>query len=268
LKFAGAARRKVDFCRGPSHAGDMTDTTLPGGLFVVGTPIGNLGDLSDRARQTLQEADLVLAEDTRRTGLLLQRLGVHARMLSAHKFNEASRLDRILGEIRAGARVALVTDSGMPAVSDPGARTVAACHRLGIPVTVIVGPSAVTAALAASGMPADTFAFGGFLPHGPSARARALARWLAFEGTVVLFESPHRLLRLLEELTQAAPDRPVCVCREMTKLHEETAAGTPAELHARFAARGAVRGEVTVVIGAAPRAASAARAERDPNPVA
>ncbi len=220
------------------------------GLYIVGTPIGNLADMSARAIQTLR-----VAEDTRVTRRLLERHGIHAPMISAHKFSEAARADEIVARAAREA-VALVTDSGMPCVSDPGARLVAAARRAGVRLCVVPGPSAVTAALALSGYGADRFVFGGFLPSHGEARRRTLRELLAIPMTLVLYESPHRIGRLMDDLAELAADRRVCVCREMTKMFEETAEGPVAEVRERLASRPA-RGEFTVVVSPPPRRAAA-----------
>ncbi|MCX6996569.1 MAG: 16S rRNA (cytidine(1402)-2'-O)-methyltransferase, partial [Kiritimatiellaeota bacterium] len=178
---------------------------MDAGLYIVGTPIGNLADITLRALATLKTAGLIIAEDTRHTHKLLERHGINTPLISSHKFNEASRVDLILSRIRAGAAVALVSDAGMPAVSDPGARTVAAVRAAGLPVTVIPGPSAVTSAVALSGCGGAGFLFEGFLPHKSGARRRRLGELAGCPQPVVLFESPYRLLKLLAELAELMP---------------------------------------------------------------
>lgn len=224
-----------------------TATRPPAGLYVVGTPIGHLDDVTFRAIATLRVADLVLAEDTRITQRLFARYDLRAPLLSCHRFREASRVAEALARIRGGAVVALVTDSGMPGVSDPGARMVAACREAGLPVTAIPGPSAVTAAVALSGFEGVGFYFAGFLPHKSGARARRLSELSAISDPVVLFESPFRFLRLLEEIELRLPGRRVFAARELTKRFEELRLGLPAELRAAYAGR-AIRGEFTIVI--------------------
>ena len=216
------------------------------GLYVVGTPIGNLADLSTRAVEVLRQIRWILAEDTRVTRKLLARYGLSVPLQSCHKFSEASRIESVCRHA-AIEPVALVTDSGMPAISDPGARIVRACRQAGIRIWVIPGPSALTAALAISGYPADRFTFGGFLPSHGHRRERVLEELLQRPETLVLFESPHRILRLLEELEARAPQRRVCVCRELTKMFEETIEGTVPDVRARLSSRPA-RGEYTVVL--------------------
>jgi 16S rRNA (cytidine1402-2'-O)-methyltransferase len=228
---------------------------VSGRLFLVGTPIGNLGDLTERARDTLAGVDLVAAEDTRRTGKLLAHLGIEARMLSLFEGNERARTERLLDELRSGADVALVSDAGMPSVSDPGFRLVRACAEEGIDVTVVPGPSAVTAALAVSGLPTDRWAFEGFLPR-KAAERRARLRELAQDPrTTVLFESPRRLTATLREALEELGDRRVAIARELTKLHEEVLRGTVSEVLGSLGDT-EPRGEVVVVLeGAEPEAA-------------
>lgn len=222
------------------------------GLYLVGTPIGNLQDITLRALDTLRGAALILAEDTRVSRVLLDRHGIACPLLSYHKFNEAARADDIVARIRNGAAVALVTDSGMPAVSDPGARLVAACRAAGLPITVIPGPSAVTSALALAGWESTGFVFGGFLPHKSGARRRQLAEYDQPGLPIVLFESPYRLLKLMGEVEAVlGAAREVYVGRELTKHFEESLRGPPAAIVAAFAKR-TVKGELVVVI--APRA--------------
>jgi 16S rRNA (cytidine1402-2'-O)-methyltransferase len=228
---------------------------VSGRLFLVGTPIGNLGDLTERARETLADADLVAAEDTRRTGRLLAHLGIEARMVSLFEGNERERTERLLEDLRGGARVALVSDAGMPSVSDPGFRLVRACAAEGIDVTVVPGPSAVTAALAVSGLPTDRWVFEGFLPRRAGERRARLRELAAEPRTVVLFESPRRLFATLREVLEELGDREVAVARELTKLHEEVLRGRVSEV---LDALGDAepKGEVVVVLeGAEPAAA-------------
>ena len=219
---------------------------MPGRLTVCPTPIGNLEDVSDRVTRALEEADLVACEDTRRTGLLYERLGLtRPRLVSNHDANEADRARQLAQAIERGARVALVSDAGMPALSDPGYRLIQACIARGLDIEVLPGPSAITTALVASGLPTDRWRFEGFLPR----RAGELERVLGGGETVVAFESPRRLPDSLAALAALAPDRPAAVCRELTKLHEEVVRGTLAELARRF--RADVKGEIVVVIGGA-----------------
>jgi 16S rRNA (cytidine1402-2'-O)-methyltransferase len=235
---------------------------VTGSLVVVATPIGNLGDLSARAAKVLREVDLILAEDTRHTGRLLAHLGSEVPQRSLHEHNEQQRIEEVLARLQAGQRVALVSDAGTPAVSDPGYRLVAACVAAGIRVEPIPGPSAVLAALVASGLPTDRFTFDGFLPRKGSARRLRLAELAGEARTIVLFAAPHRVAHDLEDLATAlGADRPAALGRELTKLHEEMRHGTLATLAA--AAGDGVRGEVTLVIAGAPPAPAAPPDDRD-----
>jgi 16S rRNA (cytidine1402-2'-O)-methyltransferase len=219
---------------------------MPGRLTVCPTPIGNLGDLTPRARQAMSDADLVACEDTRRTGLLFDRLDIYRpRLVSYHEGNEAERALQLAQAIERGARVALISDSGTPAISDPGYRLIRTCIERDLEIEVLAGPSAVTTALVASGLPSHRWRFEGFLPR----RAGELERVLRAAETVVAFESPRRLPDSLAALAALAPDRPAAVCRELTKLHEEVARGPLAELARRF--RGDVKGEIVLVIAPA-----------------
>jgi 16S rRNA (cytidine1402-2'-O)-methyltransferase len=220
-------------------------------LAVCATPIGNLDDVTLRVLQELRAADLVLCEDTRHTRGLLERHGISASLLSYHEHNEAVRTAEVLPRLTAGERIALVTDAGLPGISDPGARLVAAALEAGVPVTVLPGPSAVGTALVASGLAgAGRYQFVGFLPRGEAALAALWKELSAWPHAVVAFESPRRLPATLRSLAQALPDRPAAVCRELTKRFEEVVRGRPSDLAERFATP--PRGEITVVLGAAP----------------
>ena len=217
------------------------------GLAVCATPIGNLEDVTLRVLRELREADLVLCEDTRHTRRLLERHGIKARLRSYHEHNEAQRTAEVLPRLEAGERVALVSDAGLPGISDPGARLVTAALAAGVPITVLPGPSAVETALVASGFGTDRFQFLGYLPRGVGERQALwseLARW---PDAVVAFESPLRLPGVLASLAEALPERPVAVCRELTKRFEEVVRGSAKELAERFS--GDVKGEITLVIG-------------------
>jgi 16S rRNA (cytidine1402-2'-O)-methyltransferase len=216
-------------------------------LAVCATPIGNLEDVTLRVLRELREADLVLCEDTRHTRRLLERHGIKARLQSYHEHNEAQRTAEVLPRLEAGERVALVSDAGLPAISDPGARLVAAALAAGVPVTVLPGPSAVETALVASGFGTDRFQFLGYLPRGGGERRALWAELARWPHAVVAFESPQRLAGVLASLADALPDRPVAVCRELTKRFEEVVRGSANELAERFS--GGVKGEITVVIG-------------------
>lgn len=228
---------------------------MAGTLYLVGTPIGNLKDVTDRARETLARVDVIACEDTRRTGRLLKSLqvGSSARLVSYFEANERRRIPQLLEDLRAGRDVALVSDGGMPSFSDPGYRLVRACIEAGIAVDVIPGPSAAVAALVVSGLPTDRFSFEGFLPKKPAARRARLEELAADPRTLVLFESPQRLVGLLGEAAAVlGPDRPAAVVRELTKMHQEIRRGTLEDLARATPEK--VRGEVTVVIGGAPPA--------------
>ena len=220
---------------------------MTGHLYVVGTPIGNLADLSERARATLGSVDLVAAEDTRRTGRLLAHLGLKVRMLSLFEGNERQRIDELLDRLREGERVALVSDAGMPAVSDPGFRLLRAAVEAGVEISVVPGPSAVTAALVVSGLPTDRWVFEGFLPRRPSERRERLRALAHDPRTVVLFESPLRVITLLRDVLVELGDRRAAVARELTKLHEEVVRGRISEVLASLLDR-EPRGELVVVI--------------------
>ena len=218
-------------------------------LAVCATPIGNLDDVTLRVLRELTDAEVVLCEDTRHTGGLLARHGIEARLLSYHEHNEAKRTAELLPRLGAGARIALVSDAGMPGISDPGARLVAAALDAGVPVTVLPGPSAVETALVASGLAADRYLFVGFLPRATRARDNLWAELSGSTDPVVAFESPRRLPAALASLAGALPERPVAVCRELTKRFEEVVRGTATEVAARF--REPPKGEITLVIGGA-----------------
>jgi 16S rRNA (cytidine1402-2'-O)-methyltransferase len=226
----------------------MTPAEVAGGrLLVCPTPIGNLQDVTLRVLDALGEADAVACEDTRHTRVLLERHGIAAALVSLHEHNERARAGELVARMRGGETIALVSDAGTPLVSDPGFALVRDCLAADVVVEVLPGPSAVTTALVASGLPAERWCFAGFLP-----RKRAeLQRLLAQAGeTLVAFESPRRLAVTLGVLRELDPERPAAVCRELSKLHEEVRRGTAAELAAHYAAE-AARGEIVLVIGAA-----------------
>jgi 16S rRNA (cytidine1402-2'-O)-methyltransferase len=218
-------------------------------LAVCATPIGNLEDVTVRVLRELAEANVVLAEDTRHSRVLLERHGISARLLSYHEHNEAKRTAELLPRLEAGERVALVSDAGMPGINDPGARLVRAALEAGVPVTVLPGPSAVETALVVSGLVGERYQFLGYLPRAERALLELgenMARW---QWPVVAFESPQRLPRSLRVLARVIPSRPAAVCRELTKRFEEVARGSVAELADRFSET--PRGEVTLVLGGA-----------------
>jgi 16S rRNA (cytidine1402-2'-O)-methyltransferase len=220
---------------------------MSGRLYLVGTPIGNVGDLSDRALDTMRTVDVLAAEDTRRTGRLLSRFGVKRPLVSMFEGNERERTTLLLSRLREGDDVGLVTDAGMPSISDPGYRLVAACVEEGIDVRVVPGPSAVTAALAVSGLPVDRFVFEGFLPRKVGERRDRLRALATDPRTVVLFESPVRVATLLRDVLLELGDRRVALARELTKRHEEVLRGRVAEVLARLG-DAEPKGEVVLVI--------------------
>jgi 16S rRNA (cytidine1402-2'-O)-methyltransferase len=224
-----------------------------GRLVVCPTPIGNLEDVTLRVLRSLREADVVACEDTRHTRRLLDRHGIEARLVSFHEHNERRRALELAQRVAEGAQVALVSDAGTPAVSDPGFVLVRECIARGLPVEVLPGPSAVVTALVASGLPAERWRFAGFLPRKEGELRAELARG---SETLVAFESPGRLPRTLRVAAEIGPDREVAVCRELTKLHEEVVRGTAREVAERFA-EGA-RGEIVLVVGPAEEAPSEA----------
>jgi 16S rRNA (cytidine1402-2'-O)-methyltransferase len=223
---------------------------MSGRLVVCPTPIGNLEDITLRVLSALREADVVACEDTRRTRVLLDRYGVKARLVSYHEHNERSRAAELVGRMRDGAVVALVSDAGMPLVSDPGYVLVRSCVAAGLPVEVLPGPSAAITALVASGLPADEWHFHGFLPRKKGELRELLTQG---DGTLVAFESPRRLPATLALLAELDPEREVAVCRELTKVHEEIVRGSAAELAARYA-DGPPKGEIVLVLAPPARA--------------
>jgi 16S rRNA (cytidine1402-2'-O)-methyltransferase len=221
---------------------------MAGTLYVVSTPIGNLEDLSPRARAILSRADVIACEDTRVTGKLLRRFGIRTPTVSYHEHNELERAAELLARLEAGKDVALVSDAGTPLVSDPGYRLVRAAREAGVAVRAVPGPSAVLAALAVSGLPTSRFTFAGFLPPKGKARENAIAALASIDHTLVLFESGTRIARLLAELSTALGPREATVLREMTKLHEEHRSGSLPEL-TDWASSRAFKGELTLVVG-------------------
>lgn len=221
---------------------------MEAGLYIVGTPIGNLGDISSRALDTLREADLIVAEDTRYTRRLTDRYDITTRMMSCHKFNEHQRSEQIIERIHGGEAVAMVTDSGMPCISDPGSRVILLCREAGILITAVPGPAAVTTAVALSGFGEKGFIFAGFLPHKSGGRKRDLEKWAGADLPVVFYESPYRLMKIVDEIEKyLGPERTVFVAREMTKKFEECTAGTPADIRTAYENR-TVKGECVVIV--------------------
>jgi 16S rRNA (cytidine1402-2'-O)-methyltransferase len=228
----------------------------PGTLYLVATPIGNFEDITLRALRTLKECDVIAAEDTRRTGQLLRRFGTSKPLLSYFQFNEARRSEEIIERLRRGERVALVTDAGSPGISDPGERVVKAALLAGFRVEPVPGPCALVAALTASGLPADEFHFAGFLPHKSGQRRNKLAELKSVPGTVVLYESPYRIEKLLGELNEIMPTSSVVLAREVTKKFEEFLRGNPGEL-LELARKRSLKGEFVVLISHSPSAKQA-----------
>ena len=231
-----------------------------GRLLVISTPIGNLGDLSPRARDAFAAADLVACEDTRHTGRLLSHLGLRRPLVSLHEHNERRRLPRLLAELAAGRVVALASDAGTPLLSDPGYLLVREAAALGVRVEPLPGPSGVLAALVASALPPYPFTFAGFAPSRQGKRRGFYRGWAGLGHTLVVFESPHRLLASLADALSELGDRPAAVARELTKLHEEVVRAPLAAQLATWGARPALKGEFVLVIGAGEEAAAGANA--------
>lgn len=218
-------------------------------LFLVATPIGNLGDITERALETLRSVDVIAAEDTRHSGNLLRHYTIEKPLVSYHQHNEARRTAELIERLAAGEKVAVITDAGMPGISDPGHRLLHACIERGLPYTVIPGASAVLTALIGSGFPAERFYFGGFLPTKSGQRERELLAAAARSETSIFFESPYRLVKSLEVCAQHFPKRPLCVARELTKKFEEFRIGPAPELVAHYSER-TVKGEIVFLVSA------------------
>lgn len=221
--------------------------TPTGSLTIVGTPIGNLEDITLRALRVLRESDLIAAEDTRHTGILLAHHQMQKPLISYHEFNEAMRTTELIQRLRDGARIALVSDAGMPTVSDPGKRLIRAAIVQGIPVQVIPGVSAVTAAIAIAGCDTERFLFHGFLPHKSSQRRKQLLELARYPFAIVCFDSPYRLLKTLGDMDEILGERRIVIARELTKKFEEILRGTAADLRKRLEHR-AIKGEITLII--------------------
>ena len=221
---------------------------MPGTLYLVATPIGNLEDITLRALRVLRECDVVAAEDTRRSGQLLKHFGISKPLLSYFQFNEAKRSEEIIERLRRGEKIALVTDAGSPGISDPGERVVRAAITTGLRVEAVAGPCALVAALTASGLPTEEFHFVGFLPHKSGQRRNQLEALRTVEGTLVFYESPYRIEKLLGELNEVYPARDVVLARELSKKFEEFLRGKPAELLA-VAQKRSLKGEFVVMVG-------------------
>jgi len=223
---------------------------MAGILFVIATPIGNLEDFSPRGKKTLEQADLILCEDTRRTRNLLSHFGIRKRTESFHQHNQLRKIPEIIQWLEQGKKIALATDAGTPAVSDPGATLIRHCLEKGVKVIPIPGPSAITTALSASGFPSDRFLFLGFLPAKNSERKRALEKYRDFSETIVLFEAPHRIRKTVKDLLEIFGDRKACLCRELTKIFEEIRL-TPLSRLAQELEKENLKGEITLIIAGA-----------------
>lgn len=228
---------------------NLRSTRPTGTLFVVATPIGNLGDMTPRAVETLKSVDLVLAEDTRSFGTLRTKFDIQTKAISYHDHNESSRIEEILKLLSEGKNIALVSDAGTPLISDPGYRIVNALRKENFTVSPIPGPSAVTAAISACGLETDKFVFLGFLPPKEGKRRTLLEQYLSLPLSIVCYESPHRILKVLELLKEIIPNRLISMQRELTKIHEEIINGTPIEVLETLKGRQTIKGEVVLVIG-------------------
>lgn len=222
---------------------------MSGTLYIIATPIGNLEDITIRAVRILGEVDLIACEDTRQTRKLLDRYNITKPLVSYHEHNERSRSTGLLDDLEAGKNIALVSDAGTPLIADPGYRLVELAREKRIPVSPIPGPSALLAALSASGLGTDSFTFCGFLPSKKGQRRRFLEDLRPSQATLVFYETPHRVLEALEDIEEALGPRPVVLAREITKIHEEFLRGTAAEIRKTLSERAAVKGEITLMIG-------------------
>ena len=222
---------------------------MSGTLYIVATPIGNLEDISSRALRILGEVDVIACEDTRHTRKLLDRYGISKPLVSYHEHNEQSRAVELAADLEAGKNIALVSDAGTPLIADPGYRLVEQAREHDVAVVPVPGPSALLAALSASGLPTDAFLFHGFLPAKQGQRRKLLEELKNLAATLIFYEAPHRILEALEDIAITLGPRQVVLARELTKIHEEFLRGTPAELQASLAERASVKGEFTVMIG-------------------
>jgi 16S rRNA (cytidine1402-2'-O)-methyltransferase len=235
---------------GQSRIVEQASEPAAGVLYLVGTPIGNLGDLSPRARRVLEGVDRIACEDTRHSGQLLAGLGIRSRLLSFHQHNQTARIPEMLAALAAGESLAVISDAGLPGISDPGEALVAAARADGHPVICVPGPCAVTTALVSSGLPSGRFCFEGFLPAKAGLRRQRLQELAAEQRTLVLFEAPHRLIELLDDLLSTLGDRPLQVARELTKRHEQQIGPSVSAALEHFR-RVPPRGECTLVLGGA-----------------
>src|SRR6202162_3449464 len=246
-------------------AGESAGRTLQPGLYLVATPIGNLEDITLRALRVLKQADLIACEDTRQTQKLLNHYGIATRTTSYHEHNEMTRAAELVVELEQRTRIALVTDAGMPGISDPGYRLISLAIRHHVPVVPIPGAAAFLAALVASGLPTDSFRFSGFLPAKRGERRAALEAIKTSPRTQVFYEAPHRVIETLEDVVEAlGPDRHVVIAREVTKLHEEFLRGRAADVLAILESRGDVKGEITLLVAKAEEAALSPAVARVP----
>ena len=234
-----------------SPAPNHSLTPLPGHLYVVATPIGNLADTTDRARAILGAVDMIACEDTRTTGAMLTRFGLRRTLVAYHEHNETEMAEKLAAELAAGKSVAIVSDAGTPALSDPGFRVVRACRKRGLPVIPVPGPSALTAVLSASGLPTNGFLYVGFLPAKSAARVTFFEKYRDFDYTLALFESCHRIDKAVAEIVATlGPARVICVAKEVTKVHETFLVGPAADVAARLA-RTSLKGEFVLLIAPA-----------------
>ena len=220
---------------------------MTGKLSIVATPIGNLEDITLRALRILKEADVVACEDTRHSGNLLRHFEISKKLVSYHEFNEAKRTAELTGQIAQGTNVALISDAGTPGISDPGARIIRAVIAAGLPLEVIPGASAIISALVGSGLSTDESYFGGFLPVKSAQRQNVFRKLLGRSETICFYESPHRIASCLDDLESVFPDRQIVLARELTKIHEQFARGTPAEVKAQFVGR-SLKGEMVILV--------------------
>jgi len=242
--------------------------SLEPGLYLVATPIGNLEDITLRAIRVLKQADVIACEDTRQTQKLLNHYGIATRTVSYHEHNEASRAAELIRELEKGLRIAVVSDAGMPGISDPGFRLVSLAIKRGVPVVPIPGPAAFLTALVASGFPTESFSFRGFLPAKSGARRKELEKILNSGEVQIYYDAPHRIKEPLADVAEVlGPNRPVVVARELTKIHEEFLRGSAEDVAQTLNARGEVKGEITLVIGKAAEGQSAPRGTSIPERV-
>lgn len=233
---------------------------MPGTLYIVATPIGNLEDITQRARRVLAEVEVVACEDTRHTRVLLNHFGIKTKTWSYHEHNERERAEEICKLLLSGKDVALVSDAGTPLINDPGFRLTRAAVELNLPVVPIPGPTALISALVVSGLPSDQFLFAGFLPSRANARREKLAQLGAIPATLIMYEAPHRIAATLKDALEVLGNRRASVCRELTKMHEEIARGSLRDLVERFGGSTPVRGEIVLVISGDPVDETAASA--------